>query len=284
MGIRDMSVSVRSPHLLLSCGHDKFVRITNISTGNKIVEFNLEHQVWACDWAFNSDTQIILGTNKGSVLIYDTREPTAAPQDLKLPTREFKPIIGLRSVPACPDKGFPHHGFLMMNLSSVWYWYPDTSVQADNGRQAWTCCKLNIEQRLLWSLDFDPESFLMLVGCKPSPLASHLVLELTSTQIESGRTYIASPIMIGKGGSFKDRSFLRSALLPLPDGQVCLAFSKGTSQSDHNVIIQEVGSERIIKQLKVEKPVIDIKAIKLNDERYIALLGETELTLYKWAN
>ena len=34
-----------SPHLLLSCGHDRSVRITNISNGNRIVEFSLEHQV-----------------------------------------------------------------------------------------------------------------------------------------------------------------------------------------------------------------------------------------------
>ena len=33
--------------------------------------------------------------------------------------------------------------------------------------------------------------------------------------------------------------------------QVFLAFSKGTGQTDHKVIIQEVGTERIIQELKV---------------------------------
>jgi hypothetical protein len=42
--------------------------------------------------------------------------------------------------------------------------------------------------RLLWSLDYEPESRLVLVGCKPSPLAAHIVLELTPMQLESGPT------------------------------------------------------------------------------------------------
>ena len=29
-------------------------------------------------------------------------------------------------------------------------------------------------KKLIWSLDFDRESFLVLVGCKPCPLAAHL--------------------------------------------------------------------------------------------------------------
>ena len=44
---------------------------------------------------------------------------------------------------------------------------------------------------MLWSLDFEPESFLVLVGCKPSPLAVHQVLELNSAQVDTGRVYTA---------------------------------------------------------------------------------------------
>eukprot|EP00088_Acartia_fossae_P063041 TRINITY_DN7661_c0_g1_i11.p1 TRINITY_DN7661_c0_g1~~TRINITY_DN7661_c0_g1_i11.p1 ORF type:complete len:783 (-),score=136.21 TRINITY_DN7661_c0_g1_i11:343-2664(-) len=275
--IRDLSFSQVSPHLLLSCGHDRSVRITNTSNGHKVVEFAVEQQVWACDWAANNDYQIFLGTNKGTILIHDTREPTGQPQVLTFPRSETKPIIGLRCVPAKPEAGFPHAGFLVMTLTSLWFWFP-----ASADENSWESCKLNIEQRLLWSLDFDHDSFLVLVGCKPSPLASHLVLELNSTMIDSGRAYTVRPIMVGKGGSYNIRSFLRSSLLPAPNGQVHLAFSKGTGQNDHKVVIQEVGSDRVMQELKVDRPIVDIKQMKLNDERYLALLGETELTVYKW--
>jgi hypothetical protein len=41
----------------------------------------------------------------------------------------------------------------------------------------------------LWSLDFETESRLVLVGCKPSPLAAHIVLELAAVQLENKQTF-----------------------------------------------------------------------------------------------
>jgi len=275
--IRDMSFSQTSPHLLLSCGQDRTARITNMSSSQKVVEFQCDHQIWACDWAANNDHQIFLGTQKGTTLVYDIRHPTAEPTVLPFPDGDKKPIIGLRSVPAKPAAGFPTPGFLVMNLTSLWYW----TQEVDN---TWSYYKLNLEQKMLWSLDFDASSFLLLVGCKPCPLAMHLVLELNSTQVDNGRVFTASQLMSGRGGSFNQRSFLRSSLLPSPtgQGQVYLAFSKGSGQTDHKVIIQEVGSERILQELRVDKPIIDIKPITINDDKYLALLGETDLIMYKW--
>ena len=34
-----------------------------------------------------------------------------------------------------------------------------------------------------------------------------------------------------------------------------------------------MGSERILQELRVDKPIIDIKPITINDDKYLALLG-----------
>ncbi len=33
-------------------------------------------------------------------------------------------LPGLRSVPAKPEAGFPQPGFLVLNLTNLWFWYP----------------------------------------------------------------------------------------------------------------------------------------------------------------
>jgi len=43
--------------------------------------------------------------------------------------------------------------------------------------------------------------------------------------------------------------------------QLLVAYSKGTGQTDHKVVIQEVSSERIVQELKV------IKVIWISKER-----------------
>ena len=37
-----------------------------------------------------------------------------------------------------------------------------------------------------WSLSYDPSTRLVLVVCRPSPLSTHLVYELTSTTLDTG--------------------------------------------------------------------------------------------------
>ena len=61
-----------------------------------------------------------------------------------------------------------------------------------------------------------------------------------------------------------------------------LVFSRGSGQTDQRVVVQEVGSERVVQELPVGRPVVDICQAVINRERFLAVLGETDLTMYKW--
>merc|ERR1712083_510634 len=151
----------------------------------------------------------------------------------------------LVSVPACSASGLHHPGFLVLTLGSLWYWEHN---MADN---TFTPYKLPTPQgTLFWSLEYDPSSRLILVVCKPSPLSKHLVMELTTTTLSTGT--------------------------------VMLVYSRGTGMGDHKIILQEVGSGKIIQEISVGKPVLDIKQASINQVNYLAVLGETELLMYKW--
>ena len=86
-----------------------------------------------------------------------------------------------------------------------------------------------------------------------------------------------------QGGSYNARSFLRSCLILVSkeEGRVVMAYTRGTGAGDIKVVIQEVPTGRIVQEVGIGKPVLDIKLTSINTEKYLAILGETELNMYK---
>ena len=242
--VRDLAFHPTTPELMLSCGQGKVARITNISSCSEVVKFSCDSEVWAGDWARGggAGTQLYLGTKRSQVLVHDTRQPQGEPTVLTFPGTERRPIISLVSVPPCPAAGLHHPGFLVLTLGSLWYW------EHNMGDNTFIPHKLPTPQgALFWSLEYEPSSRLVLVVCRPSPLSKHLVMELTTTTLPTGRVVTTNTIMTSQGGSYSARSFLRSSLVVTggQEGTVMLVFSRGTGMGDQKVIVQEVGSGRI---------------------------------------
>ena len=108
---------------------------------------------------------MFLGTKRSQILIYDTRYPATGPTVLAFPGSERRPIISVKFVPAAPDRGFPHPGLLAMTLGSVWFWAQDGGSET-----GWTPHRLNIEGgKLLWAMQYEATSRLVLVSCRPAP-------------------------------------------------------------------------------------------------------------------
>ena len=119
--IRDVSFHPVTPELLLSCGQEKVVRVTNMVSCNEVVRFTTEHEPWACDWSLaGSKSQLYIGTKKSQILVYDTLQPSEEPVSLQFPVTEYRPICGLVSVPPDPSAGLVHPGFLVLTLGSLW--------------------------------------------------------------------------------------------------------------------------------------------------------------------
>lgn len=61
-----------------------------------------------------------------------------------------------------------------------------------------------------------------------------------------------------------------------------LVVARGTGAGDTKLVVQEVPGQRTLQEVAVGKPVLDIQAVSINNDRYLAVLGETELMMYKW--
>ena len=70
-------------------------------------------------------------------------------------------------------------------------------------------------------------------------------------------------------------------LLSKEEGRVVMAYTRGTGAGDIKVVIQEVPTGRIVQEVGIGRPVLDIKLTSVNTEKYLAILGETDLNMYK---
>ena len=89
-----------------------------------------------------------------------------------------------------------------------------------------------------------------------------------------------------KGGSYTDRSFLRSAIFSKPgtdNKTMVIAYGRGSGRSDHKVIVQEGGTDKYLQEIPVAKPILDICYSILNQNHYVVILCDTELAVYKWS-
>ena len=80
---------------------------------------------------------------------------------------------------------------------------------------------------------------------------------------------------------------MKSALCHKPGtkqdgGQMVVLYGRGSAQKDHKLIVQEVGSDRVIQEVNISKPLIDIRVLTLNSDEIVCVLTENELHIYKW--
>ena len=276
--IRDLVFHPVTSELLLSVGQEKVVRVTNMQSCSEVVRFTTDCEVWAAAWSeAPGHNMFYLGTKRSQVLVHDINQPGSEPVVLSFPVVERRPIISLVSVPACPAAGLNMPGLLVLTLGSLWFWEHNT----DN---TFTPHRLNTPaDKTFWSLQYQPDTRLILLVCRPCPLASHVVLELSSTSLPTGKAVTANTIMTVQGGSYNARSFLRSCLIlaSQEEGRVVMAYTRGTGAGDIKVVLQEVPTGRIVQEVGIGKPVLDIKLTSINNEKYLAILGETDLIMYK---
>jgi len=283
--IRDLAFHPSQQELLLSCGQGREARITNMSSCQEVTKFSdLDSEAWACDWGRGpgAEHRVFLGLKRGQVCVLDTRAPTTPPNLLSFPGTERRPIIGLRSLPPCAEAGFPFPGILVMTLGSVWFWeFPPSGPCLQHRLSLATS---QAAPRLFWSLSVEQDSRLGMVITKPSPVNTTIVFQLAANQVSGARVVTANILMTSPGSSYSLRSFLRGAILPLDreGGRQVVVTGRGTSSSDHKLTVREVGSERILQEISIGKPVLDVQALELNGVKNLAVLGENELTMYKW--
>ena len=53
--------------------------------------------------------------------------------------------------------------------------------------------------------------------------------------------------------------------------------------SDHKLVVQEVGSDRVVQEVAVGRPVLDVCPVRINGQNFLAVLTGADVVIYKWS-
>ena len=286
--IRDLAFNPVCQDQLLSVSQDKSARLTNISSCAEIQRYVLDAEAWSCCWNADQPTQFFVGTKRSGVLLFDTRSPggSGPKHVLEFPVVERRPVIGLGYLSSSPHhKSFPSGGLVVQTLGSLWFFESVPESVLESGYRAH---KLGVNG-LFWSLKLDPSARLVMASTKPAPHARHVVVEPVRVNFSEDPTkpdfQISSNVILDnpRGGTYTDRSFLRPAIFPKPGSdKMLIAYGRGSATYDHKLVLQEVGTDRVLQEIPVPKPILDVCTVALNGSHYVTMLSETEVFVYKW--
>eukprot|EP00095_Tigriopus_kingsejongensis_P004974 maker-scaffold96_size378025-snap-gene-2.35 protein:Tk04974 transcript:maker-scaffold96_size378025-snap-gene-2.35-mRNA-1 annotation:"hypothetical protein DAPPUDRAFT_300353" len=277
--IRDLAFHPTRHDQLLSVSQDKSIRLTNINSGQEIQRYSCDSEVWSCAWNMDNPHQFFVGTKRSEIYLFDTRDTTLVPKSrLEFPTVERRPIIALNYVQQNGSNDFPLGGLLVMTLGSLWFF----SLHSDEYKPH----KL-LPSEPFAAMRFCPDLRLILVSSRPNPHSRHIVGSLSKTELSSSEPDFQCSLNEvynqKRGGSYTERSFLRSCLFR-DDHKAILAYGRGSSGSDHKLILEEIGSEKILQEIQVPRPILDVNKFSVNGEQFVAVLTECQIYLYQWAD
>lgn len=293
--IRDLACHPIRHDQLLSASQDKSVKLSNVATCQVMQRYECENEVWCCCWNLNEPDQFFVGTKRSEILLFDTRQLSTEPvAKLEFPVVERRPIISMTFIPRCPEnRSFPCGGLLVLTLGSVWFFEDVTGSES-----TYKPHKLSISGAF-WSMRFDTNTRLLLVSTRPTPHSKHFICELSQININDDpclppNHQVISNILFThqRGGSYSERSFLRASIFQqfsssneAEETKTLLAYDRGCGQSDHKVVIYDVGkTEKAIQEMCVNRPVLDIVPYQINGEHHLAFLCEADVLIYKWIN
>ena len=59
-------------------------------------------------------------------------------------------------------------------------------------------------------------------------------------------------------------------------------YGRGSAHTDHKLVVQEVGNDKILQEIPVDRPIVDVCAFSLNSEHFVSVLCEADMIIYKW--
>ncbi len=96
--IRDMALNANEDGIVLTCGLDKMIKMTNISSNTLIHSFTCQHPIWSCAYNLDNHIYFYAGLGNGQVLTFDKRKIDRHIEILNEESHNFSPVCSLQYV------------------------------------------------------------------------------------------------------------------------------------------------------------------------------------------
>lgn len=275
--IRDLQFNRVKCDLLLSVGIDKVAKVTNVSSNSTVVLYTTKYPLWCCCWNSKKVNEFFAGTSAGSVCHFDTvqnsREPVASYQ-----ISGSGPVVSIAHVPMDHSKDFHLEGLIVTRLTSISF----LELFHDGIKEH----HLPIEGSFSHTA-FDPASRHLLATCRPtdrSPHARHILCELKVVNVSDDPATISNVVSVHQIFTFSGSTTMKvlsRACLTVPAEQTnqAVIFSE---ESTNSFKLYDASRACQMQIQKTNAHIIDILPVEGPNGKYVAMLSEKSLVLYKW--
>lgn len=262
--LRDISLS-DDEQLLATASMETKVKLFDLRAVTVSTTFNsIDKPLWSCALGRkNSLHNIYLGSQHGSIYVYDVRYPETFVEEFQAGC-DMSPVIQVASVPV--TQLFPFGGFLVCKLTSLWFYEHNGSSTLST--------RLPIEGKFI-SMDYDPVKFSLLIqtrSCARHKRARYILGNLNKVNnipvFDIKVTFFAStnsPVMARCSQIATESNTLVSAYI----------------QDSKLLSLYDVQREQCIQSLPAQDIIYDTCPIYTKDYTYLAALTETKCRLYK---
>ncbi|XP_050303639.1 E3 ubiquitin-protein ligase RFWD3-like [Anthonomus grandis grandis] len=262
--IRDMCIHP-SENKVLTVATDKKLRITDVQSTNAVATVSLESAPWACSWSPKSPQDVVIGTQNGTVLVFDSRNTAEPKTSVSIPG-DFSPVVSLAGV---KDDDSGTETLLVSKLSSVWAFefHPDGSYSRH---------LLPLEGPFL-SLKYDQGTKHLLVSSRPNsqlPFARHTICYLERTN--DPYAISCNTVHTFKGGSTAKWLANTSCFVP---GNIVA----GHHENRKSILLYSVNTGEEVGSCPThDNIVLDIKGFETNNGKFLTYLNQKKLEFFKF--
>lgn len=266
--IRDMTLSANEKYMALA-SIGTLVSVYDI-TQNSIVHQIPPHNnlIWCCNFGCEDlDTHLYLGAQQGQVFVYDIRQ---ASQMLRKYGNETSsgPVICIRSVP--PNSYFPFGGILVCKLTSLWFYENVTDVPTQ------VC--LFTEGPFI-SMDYEPSHDTLLLVTRRS--ASFTYGRCIIGRVIKTKEDLIVLLTLGVfKNSVRSPVMARSTQIGIEEDLLMCTYM----QDSKVLTLYDVRAQRKTQTIPSPDIAYDMKALSLDDGRFLAALTEYNCNFYKIKN
>ncbi|XP_055914420.1 E3 ubiquitin-protein ligase RFWD3 [Eupeodes corollae] len=264
--VRDISFS-SDQRLLVVASMESKVKIFDTTSRTPVSVFSpTDKPLWACSFDIGQrENTMYLGAQHGSTYSYDIRFPETIVEEFKT-EGDLSPVINIAPVSA--TNHFPHGGFLVCKLQSLWFYeYTDAGQEVRS-------TKIGVEGPFI-SMSYEPSSENLLVFAR------------ASTRYPQSRYIIGKLEKIDDLAVFNVKvSFFGSKATPVMTRCTQIAVENNTLvagyiQDAKLLSLFDMKREQRLQSMPVQEVVYDTCPVYVSNNTFLGALTETKCRIYK---
>ncbi|XP_076244717.1 ring finger and WD repeat domain 3 [Calliopsis andreniformis] len=263
--IRDVAFNMSQQSLLLSVGFDKCAKLMDIQNHIIMHTYQTDFPLWSCCWSGDNPNIFFAGAQNGSITQFDIRQTSSAVETLESPG-DRSPVASLATVPSNPGSGISRGGFIACRLNTCYAYEQKDSKYIPK--------QIFLEGPFV-SVCYDEKNKHALISSRPNarqPHARHIVCTIEKANDE---TTICNVVHTFHAGN-SQQLMSRPCYINIENDTLVAAHQESTS----SISLWSTSTGKQVNSLPVSDPVIDMCAVDVNTNLFLATLSSKKVRIY----